>query len=599
MNHRGWIAGLLLVVLVPTLLLSPSLVGGKTFVPFDLAQFAPVATKLSAEELAEARRGANYGPTEVVFTFVPELRFARQELEAGRLPLWNPYARFGAPLMATGVVGLLYPPNWLVLAHDDPQDGLALGALVSFLIAGGLMFGFLRALGLGLAACVFGAVAFSLSGTLVAQAHFYQRFASLVWLPGVLWGVHGVTGAVGRARARPAAGLAMSVGMTLLAGFPAYAAPVFLVAGIYALVRLFGREEGLGSARAATVAWLGAGFVVGLLLAAIQLLPMAAFFPESSRGGAPTPGGLAEQGLAPLALLLSLVMPSWIGHPLVPGFDPARTAWAFWALPRIDWESGRPLLPVWNSIEGTVFAGTLTVPLAALAALWPKRSTERAMVAAALALIVLSGGHALLSWLHMAPGVQVVAPFRFLGPLCGVLAVLAACGLDRIVAEAGSARRRSLGAALGVGGASLLGLGFYVGGLGAEGAAQRFAEAAVARFSAAMPELSVEQVLAATGGEAARSAAHGNLVTSLQGAGLALLAAALWWSLASWASRGPAARASGWRTAGVLGLTLELALLAAPLLGGRDLPFSHDTEVHAFLRAERDRLAADGGYAVI
>ena len=505
MNQRSWISGLLLVVLLPTLLLAPSLFGGRTFVPFDLAQFAPVATKLNAEEMARARQDANYGPTEVVFTFVPELRFARQELEAGRLPLWNPYARFGAPLMATGVVGLLYPPNWLVLAHEDPQDGLALGALVSFAIAGGLMFGFLRALGLGLASCVLGAVAFSLSGTLVAQAHFYQRMASLVWLPGVLWGVHGVTGARGRGRGRPAAGLAVAVGMTLLAGFPAYAAPVFLVAGIYALVRLVSVEGDAMPPRLVTVGWLGAAFVVGIMVAAVQLLPMAAFFPESSRGGAPTPGGLAEQGLSPWALLLSLVMPSWIGHPLATGFEPARTAWAFWALPRIDWESGRPLLPVWNYIEGTVFVGTLTVPLAALSGLWPKRTAERAMALAAAVLVVLSGGHALLSWLHMAPGMQVVAPFRFLGPLCCVLAVLGACGLDRIAADARSLRRRVLGVAIGGAGIAALAIGSHIEGLGAEGAAARYAEAAAARFAAVMPELTSDQVMAATGGEAARS----------------------------------------------------------------------------------------------
>ena len=347
-NRRTTIAGLLFVVLMPTILLAPSLFGARTFVPFDIAEFAPVATMLSQEDLERVREGANHDPTEVVLTFIPELRFARQELAAGRIPHWNPHSRIGAPLQSTAVVGLDYPPNWLVLAYQDPRDGLALGAWLSFVIAGLLMFGFLSSLGLGTAAVTFGALAFAISGTLVAQAHFYQRLAVLVWLPGLLWGVRAI------ARSEPASwlavvGLSSCVAMTWLSGFPQYGAPAFLVTGVFAVACLFGREG--WRARLRGGCWLGFGFVLGTAAAGALLAPMAEFFPESSRGAEPTAGSLAQVAMGP-AGFLGWVMPSVFGHPHLGAELPYdRSAMAYWLLSRPSWEDvGVPTPTAWNFI---------------------------------------------------------------------------------------------------------------------------------------------------------------------------------------------------------------------------------------------------------
>lgn len=91
--------------MLPVALLWPSLFGGEVFLPFSAATFPPFAAELSEAQRAALERGANLDVTEVTLTFCPEWRLAQSELAHGRLPHWNPYARFGASLLATSVVG--------------------------------------------------------------------------------------------------------------------------------------------------------------------------------------------------------------------------------------------------------------------------------------------------------------------------------------------------------------------------------------------------------------------------------------------------------------------------------------------------------------
>ena len=74
-RHRLAAAAL---VLAPLLLLAPCVFGPRTYVPFDIAQWPPVSTMLTADQLAEVTRAQNTDVTEVPLTFLPEWRLARQ-----------------------------------------------------------------------------------------------------------------------------------------------------------------------------------------------------------------------------------------------------------------------------------------------------------------------------------------------------------------------------------------------------------------------------------------------------------------------------------------------------------------------------------------
>lgn len=108
------------LLLAPLLWLWPSVSGARDFVPYALAQYPPLAAALTDAQAAAAADGANTDVTEVPVWFLPEVELAQRELRAGRLPTWDPHARFGAPLHAHGLIGLCYPPNWLALLAPEP-----------------------------------------------------------------------------------------------------------------------------------------------------------------------------------------------------------------------------------------------------------------------------------------------------------------------------------------------------------------------------------------------------------------------------------------------------------------------------------------------
>jgi len=422
------------LLLLPLLWLWPSVFGGRTFVPYDTAQFPPVSLGATAEQLAAARDGANSDVTEVPVWFLPELRLARADLAAGRLPTWNPHARNGAPLHAHGLLGLLYPPNWLALAAADPADGLVLVAWVNLALAGLLAFGLLRALALPTLPAWFGAVLFQLSAPMATNAFFWMRLASLLWLPGVLWAVL-ATAAGDRWRSGPIAALAATFALAWLGGFPPFAITTTTLGVAFAgwLVVARWRADGVRAARMAALR-LMAGFAVGGCLAAPQVLPSAAFFPQSAR---PTSATFAEVGHGTFEVpgLLGYVAPDALGHPSATAevpYGPQNVVGLLWSTRRQP--DGKPALPNFNYTEYAVFVGSLGIVLALLGAVLG-RGRHRGFAIAAWALCL---GAALLVPIvrlgfHL-PVVQNVIPMRWLPPATIFVAWLAALGLQRLLA---------------------------------------------------------------------------------------------------------------------------------------------------------------------
>lgn len=598
---------LALLLLLPAALLWPSLVGVEVFLPFSPATFPPFAAELPSGLRADLEAHGNMAVTEVPITFVPELQFVRDELAAGRLPHWNPYARFGAALLATSVVGLLYPPNWLTFLALEPVRGLALNAWLALAIAGVLMFGFLRARRLSSGAALFGAVAFAWSATLSANLHFYQRVHALVWLPGMWWALAVMADAGGARRRRAGAGLAACVAMSWLAGFPAYAAAATLAAGAYgawlaaAHARARGARAGLAFAGCA-VACAG----LGGALAAVQLLPMFAFFPESNRDPDPSRDVIAAQAFDPMGFA-GYVLPDPFGTPARPprvveegaeppddlGPPPDYSMFAWMLFSRRSWDSGAMLQPNFNYVEYAVYPGALVV-LFALAALLGRGPPWRWLFVVVLVVLwVLACGGRSTAWLNTLPLVRSVPPMRFVGPGCALLAALAALGATR--------DRLTRGRAWVVAGfAFALALACVAGALvlGGKSAADWLASATpdlVERYRSRFPFVSPELVRTVLGPYALGSWMV--LRDNLHYGAAAFALGGAWF--VAWALLGARPRAArvlfGLALAGTAG---ELFALALPLNRGRpDVALS--APALDLLRAERAEHAAHGGFAVV
>lgn len=593
---RKSLLALLLLLALPLVILGPALFGDAVFLPFDPARFPPTATTLTQPQIDALDAHANMDVTEVPLTFEPELRFVRDELAQGRLPHWNPYARFGASLLATSVVGLLYPPNWCTLLALEPMRGFAWNAWLALALAGVLMFGFLRALGLAHAVALFGALAFAWSGTVSANLHFYQRVHALVWLPGMLWALHAMAKREGRARWQAGVGLALSLAMSWLAGFPAYAAAATLVAALFGLGLTVqtAREKGRAAALRLTRAMVTVS-VLGLLLASVQLLPMFAFFPESNRNPHPSPDDIANQAFDPMGLL-GYLFPHLFGSP-TEAAPPARfSVLTWWMFSRASWVDGRPFEPNYNSTEYAVFPGTCVV-LLAIAGAWFAQARGRVVAILALALLGwLATAGAATAWLYGLPLFESVPPMRFMGPACLLVALLAALGADAAWRGRGRWLWWLLGGVAIVGAGLAAALRISLGTWAPDAWLTHLTPDLLAHYRPRYPGVSEEIVQGMFREHVGEALARAR--SSLGNASLAFALAGVWLLALPWVrgfARGPAL----WLLVAGVATVGELLGLAGGVLSVRTLPYAGDTPILAFLREQRDASRARGGFTVI
>ena len=429
------------LVLWPALLLLPCLLGARTFLPYDLAQYPPASLSRSDAEVAAMRAESNYDVTETPVWFVPELRRAGKTLrEEGSLPNWNPTARTGTALLPHGHDAIFYPYAWPALLLDDPAKWLAWLAFLNLAPAAFLMHGFLRALRLHDAAALLGAVAFSMSSTLAANAHNFPRLSSLVWLPGMLWALRVAHEAEGPRRARALCAFAVAFALTWIGGFPPYALPCSAIAALYGISLLARDARGRGASFALRRAIaVGASAALGVLLCAHYLLPAFAFFGESARSLAPDLERVSQSAFD-LYGLLGWIVPDLFGRPDMGLAMPYGNAPLPLMLGTRESLSGTPLLPNFNATEYALFSGSAALWLA-FAGLFARKAPHRLLPPMLLALCV---GMALFAEpffrLFALPGVRIVPPLRWLGPCAALVAWLAAQGLDAAMREGKGAR---------------------------------------------------------------------------------------------------------------------------------------------------------------
>ena len=585
---------ILSLLLAPLLWLWPCVFAGRTFVPYDTAQFPPVSLTLSPEQLAGARDGANLDVTEPPVWFVPELRLARDELRAGRLPTWNPHARGGAPLHAHGLIGLCYPPNWLALFADDPASRLVYVAWVNLALGGLLAFGLLRRTGLSLLAAWFGALLFQLSGPMATNAFFWMRLGSFVWLPGVLWAVLALAQAE-RGKPRHIGALGGAFAMTWLAGFPPFAATTTVLGGAFAAWQLLARARANGwrAARALLLA-LAAGFAFGGALALPQVLPSLQFFPHSARETKPDFQRIADQAFDSYGLL-GFVLPDAISHPSAQVETPYGGRNVLGLLWNTRTRDGKPTEPNFNYTEYAVFVGQLGLLLAFVGALLG-RGHQRGF---ALAAWLLCAGLALflpgVRLLYLLPVFENVWPLRWLAPGTLFAAWLAAIGLERLLASARTLplTLAAMAAALAVAAWTLFSTTGWTT-ADSQALAQRIAD----KFAHAVDlQGAVNHVQnGAPAGLDRFAAAHARLVAECHRAAPWLAGAAVWFVLFA-LRRDRRSRIALGAAAGIA-CALQLGAHGGTVTRGSTCASPVDTPVHEFLRSRKAALADSGGFMI-
>jgi hypothetical protein len=419
---------------------------GRSFVPpvvlglLPFVLFAPIAL---------VRRV--FSAQDVQAYFFPYHVLPARLLWEGSLPLWNPHAFSGIPLLGDGQTAMFYPPNWLFLLLPAPA-ALNYGVLVQFSLAGIATYLFARALGLWRLPAFAAGLAYMFCGFLTARVVHLSIMSGAALIPLILFCLDRLL----VSRASPAGGqrltarwlalTGLAVAAQAVAGHPQMPVYTAIAAGLYTLVRGVEHAIARGSWRPLVTAslLLAGAYGLGYAMAAIQLVPWA----EAGRQSVRAAGAdfdfvfrTSTTGAEWLLLLFPYLLGAHAGSPFASG------AWNIHAAVRTWEHSGYvgvlplalALAALWHLVELTRNAAT-PAEGSAVAAGAP-RLGGRWYSLAFLALLLATGLTLAAGW-H-TPVSQIVYRIPVLGSLRAVerglvlasfaLTVLAGFGLQRIV----------------------------------------------------------------------------------------------------------------------------------------------------------------------
>jgi hypothetical protein len=230
-----------------------------------------------------AQLPAAWASSDLIFSHWPTALLIQRTFAQGHgLPLWNPYFGGGLPLAADPLAALFYPPTHLVhfLSLRDYYLILIMGHLI---FAGlGMLLLASRAFGLPRLPALVAAVSYMATPRLIAHlgAGHITILQTVAWFP---WLALGCWATVRDPR-RWGALFGLCLALALLAGHPQMAYyGLLMIAGlaIWLLVQRW-RQKGR-RALLMSLAGLAAAGAIGVLLAAVYLLPLMELTAHSTR----------------------------------------------------------------------------------------------------------------------------------------------------------------------------------------------------------------------------------------------------------------------------------------------------------------------------
>ncbi|MDH7487272.1 MAG: oligosaccharide flippase family protein [Anaerolineae bacterium] len=456
-KHGGDAAAVLLLLFLPLLWFAPVALGGRTLLPADnLFAFQPWASYA-------AEQGVGIPHNELLSDLILEnyvwKLLIREALQARELPLWNPYLFAGVPFLAAGQHSALYPLSLLFYVLPLSR-AYGLFTWLQITLAGVSMYIFARVLRLRRPAALLAAIVYMFSGFFIVSVVFSMIIAAAAWLPLLLACIEVIVrkqaekGDVLYSPVPYLAAGALVLGVQTLAGHIEITYYTLLVASFYAAWRLVQLWRRLRTPRPALrlAAWLLVMVALGLLLGAVQLMPLYELVRGSFRQG--SVGYSEVVGWAwPLRQILTFFVPDIFGNPSHHAY---RDLWSGTWQTAVN-AAGEPVRAIFwgvkNYVEGGNYVGILTLLLAVVGvASWflghragergsggagEQRSTDGGQPAglfAALAVLSLlfafgTPFYALL--FYGLPGYkQLHSAFRWVFPYTLSVAVLAGCGLQ-------------------------------------------------------------------------------------------------------------------------------------------------------------------------
>ena len=211
---------------------------------------------------------------DLTLAFRSRFLFLRHSVFSGTFPLWDPYPANGQSAVNDALYQLFHLPSLLIRLALPEVLAFNLWVALPVPLAAWGAYLFLRR-HVSPPAAAFGTVAFGAAGPMVSTTNFPNMSWSVAAVPYLFWALERVKAAP---TAREATLLATVVGCQALAGEPVTLAATLVIAAAYVV----GLDRGWTKRRVIVTSVLG--LTAGVLLAAIQFVPLASASRESVRG---------------------------------------------------------------------------------------------------------------------------------------------------------------------------------------------------------------------------------------------------------------------------------------------------------------------------
>ncbi len=395
------LAPIIIPFLAILLFFSPVLLSGKLPIPADtiIGLYHPFRD-LYAMDYPNGIPYKNFLITDPVRQQYPWRWLSVASFKDFSLPLWNPYSFAGSPLAANMQSAPYYPLN---IFYALLPFAVAWSFLVVLqpLLATGFMYLFLRSLKLTQYASALGALAFGLSGFMIAWLEWNTIGHTGLWLPLLLLTVDKLL--VHRKMFyRWFALFIFGLTASLLAGHLQTFFYVALITFVYILLRWFQTGKKIKD----IAVFLAAGGIF-LFISAVQWIPTLQFILLSARN---IDLSWQKDGwFIPWQHLIQFVAPDFFGNP---------TTLNYWG--------------VWNYGEFIGYVGLVPIVMAIFAIAF--RRDRKTYFFAALTgtslLFALPTMLAKLPFIYNIPFLATAQPTRLLFVTCFALSILSALGLD-------------------------------------------------------------------------------------------------------------------------------------------------------------------------
>ncbi len=245
-------------------------------------------TWFSADELTQlyqltqtnaATQPHNMLAYDLILQVYPWLSFNKETLATGQMPLWNPYNANGMPHLANYQSGVfsIYSLPFYVLSF---KHALLVAAFLELFLVGLFTFLYLKILHLPQVPALLGAIAFMFAGYNMVWLG-WTASRPIVMIPAGLYFIEQIFAKWPAAKRLDYVGLTVSLAVGLLAGHPETAYTALLFIGLYTAFRLL-RQKNL---TVYNLFHLGLRLIVcavlGIGLAAIQLIPFVEYTAQS------------------------------------------------------------------------------------------------------------------------------------------------------------------------------------------------------------------------------------------------------------------------------------------------------------------------------